>query len=345
MKVLQYLKPRDARIIESSRPRAHGRVSVAKTLYSSISAGTEMGFYRGTAPQFNGGFDDSLLFHEGNGRITYPMQSDAPGVWWMGYAAVGRIVEVAPDETDLKEGDLVFAASGHKEYTTSDEFIKLPSQTNPEHATLLSLMKIAFNSLLDSRIMFMDRVVIFGMGVIGQLLLQMCNQAGGEVICVDVISSRLQLAETLGASTVVNPAEVSNVGKFVQQYTSGKGADVVFEVSGNTQALSDAIRCAGYDGVVTIPSFYQNGADTPHLGREFHHKRITLRSSQVNGIDPALSRRYDDQRRTQNAISLLTRLNLAPLITHRVPFGDLPKGLAMIDKNPDQCLSVLVNYE
>lgn len=343
--VLRYEAPRQARIADSDSPAAHGKVSVAATLATSVSAGTEMGFYRGTAPQMNSRQDAYGLFESSAGNIHYPMQSDGPGVWWMGYSAVGRVTEVGPDEPSLKTGDLVWVQQGHKTTLASDNFVKLPAGTNPEHAAFLALMEIAFNGMLDARVKMLDNVVIFGMGTLGQLLLQMCKKSGAHVIAVDYLESRLALAARLGADEIFTPGMQGDVGQFIQQRTQGRGADVVFEVTGNINALPQAIRCAGLDGTVTVLSFYQSGAESLQLGQEFHHKRINLRSSQIGAIDPILSARYDRSRRRQQVLSLLTQLQLDPLISHRVAFTELPQALAMIDKNPSECQAVIVKYE
>ncbi len=344
MRVLRYSAPRHAEIVESRRPRASGRVSVAKTVASQVSAGTEMAFYRGEAPQLNHRPDEHGLWQPLPNAVTYPMQADDPGVWWMGYAAVGRIVEVAPEEKELREGDLVFLGAGHMGYLASDAFLKLPTDTDPDQAALLALMGVAMNGVWDARVGLLDEVVVIGMGTVGQLLLQMCRLSGARVTAVDRLPARLALAKQMGAEHVFNPATDGDLGEFVFTHTEGRGADAVIEASGNVHALPDAIRCAGIDGQVTVVSFYPSPADTLHLGREFHHKRTIIRSSQSIAVNPALGRGYNSKRRRGNTVKLLRLLNLKPLITHRVPFESLPGALEMIDNNPADCLSVVVHY-
>ena len=341
---LRYDAPRQASIVPATLPKANGKVSIAQTIMSSVSAGTEMGFYRGTAPQLNTRTDTNALFEDAPANLTYPMQSDGAGVWWMGYSAVGQITQVAPQETQLKVGDKVWCQTGHKSFMASESFLKLPDDVDIEDATFLALLNITFNGMLDAKVKLLDEVVILGMGTLGQMLLQMSKLSGARVTVLDYLDSRLELARAFGADVLFNPAKQGDLGKFIQEQTNDRGADVVFEVSGNVQALTQAIRCVGVDGTVTVLSFYQQGADTLMLGQEFHHKRIRLRSSQINHIDPALSNLYNNERRQAQSINLLEKLNLKPLISHRVAFNDLPDALAMIDANPSQCQSVVVTY-
>jgi threonine dehydrogenase-like Zn-dependent dehydrogenase len=226
MKVLRYEAPRQARIVESTPPRAMGKQSVARTLMTSISAGTEMGFYRGTAPQIHSRTDQHQLFHAAPHHVTYPMQSDEPGVWWMGYSAVGCVVEVGPDETNLCNGDLVWAQQGHKSMMVSDRFVRLPPDIDIARASFLALLDIAFNGMLDARVKLLDEVTVFGMGTLGLLLLQMCRRSGARVTAVDSLATRLELAVKLGAHRVLNPTTEGDVGVRVQEATGGRGADV-----------------------------------------------------------------------------------------------------------------------
>lgn len=344
-KALRYDAPYRACIVESMAPVAAGKISVASTLVTSISAGTEMGFYRGTAPQIHTKTDSFGLFSPSADAITYPMQSDGPGVWWMGYSGVGRVTAVGSEEKNLQVGDLVWTYSGHKSVMVSDSFLKLPADMKPERAAFLALVEIAFNGMLDAHVKLLDDVVIIGMGTLGQLLVQMCKFSGARVTAVDYLDTRLDLAKKFGADTLFNPGRQGDLGCFVQQNTQGRGADVVIEVSGNTRALPQAVRCAGYDGTVIVMSFYQGAADTLQLGQEFHHKRIRLRSSQVGGIDPILSASYNKSRRKVQVLDLLGKLDLNPLISHRVAFSELPQALEMIDRDPAVCQAVIVTYQ
>ncbi len=344
MKVLRFDAPRRARIVDSDSPRAEGKYSVARTLASSISAGTEMAFYRGTAPQLNSKTDQYGLHHPAPGAMQYPLQSDAPGAWWMGYSAVGRIVEVGPDEHELREGDLVWTNQGHKSMLRSDGFVKLPADMDVERATFLALINIAFNGMLDARVKLLDDVVIFGMGTLGLLFTQMCRLSGARVTAVDTLPSRLALAKTMGAERVLDASASPNIGVQVQEFTNGRGADVVIEVTGNVDVLPEAIRCAGHEGIVTMVSFYQKGAASLQLSQEFHLKRITLRASHVSGLNPELRQQYTMQRRLEQALRLAQTLDVLPLISHRVPFEKMTDALQMIDQNPSACQAVVVKY-
>ncbi|MEN8255682.1 MAG: zinc-binding alcohol dehydrogenase [Verrucomicrobiota bacterium] len=311
-----------------------------------MSAGTEMAFYRGTAPQINSNMRPDGLWEECENNLTYPMSSSDPECWWMGYASVVEIVEVgASFGDDLKVGDIVFTPQGHKEFHVIGEgnYQKVPDGLSPETASFKTLTEIAYNGFLDARIKLLDNVVIFGMGTIGQLLVQMCKLAGASVAVVDVLDSRLELAAANGADVVVNPVKCTRVAEAVFEAFGGP-ADAVIEVSGNSSVLNEAVCCVKKDGQVTVLSFYQQSPPNFLMGREFHHNRVGIRSSQIGGIAPELSHQFCSGERSANAMALLGKMDVASLISHRCSFDEYPDVIKIIDENPAETLSVVVKY-
>ncbi len=345
LKVLKYSGPRQAEIVESEIASLKDNQALAKTIVSNVSAGTEMAFYRGTAPQLNSRMRDDGLWEDVPGAISYPMQSDGEGVWWMGYAAVSEIIEVGGEMNDLKVGDIVFTYGAHKEYQIIEAggYFKVPEYLTPEQASFTTLTEIAFNSILDSAIKLMDNVVIIGLGTLGQLSLQMCKLSGAQVISADFLDNRLRLASQLGADNIINPKTAGDLAENVIKIF-GERADIVIEVTGNSKALADAVRCVRNEGQVTVVSFYQSPPDI-QMGREFHHNRIVIRSSQIGGINPVLRAQYDNRaKRARTAMNLIGKMNVDALISHKCKFDEYPKMLKTIDENPSDCQSVIIEY-
>lgn len=345
MRVLKYNAPRDAMIVDAPTPKPGAGQILCKSLYCSISAGTEMGFYRGTAPQIHSVYDTHNNFADQLDAMTYPMQANTPGVWWMGYANVSQILSIGDDVEFLKVGDIVFSQSGHCDHQllNQTDVVKLPDGINHEHAALIALLEIAFNGILDAKIRLTETAVIFGLGPVGQLILQLAKLSGAKVIAIDALPTRLDLAKQMGADAVLNYEEV-DVVKEVFALTGDRGADVVFEASGNIKALTSATQACCYNGRLIAISFYQQAAETLYLGKEFHHKRIRLISSQVCGLSPDLGQAWSMRRRRQATVELVSKLQLAPLISARISFDEVPSMLSVIDKNPASCNAVIIKY-
>jgi threonine dehydrogenase-like Zn-dependent dehydrogenase len=90
---------------------------------------------------------------------------------------------------------------------------------------------------------------------------------------------RLELARKFGATPL--SAATGDLGVAVRDFTGGRGADRVIELTGAYPALHQAIRVAGVDGTVVAAGFYQGPATALALGEEFHHNRVTLISSRL----------------------------------------------------------------
>jgi 2-desacetyl-2-hydroxyethyl bacteriochlorophyllide A dehydrogenase len=304
-----------------------------RAIVSALSHGTEMLVLRG---QVHPDLDLDLPTLEGSFR--FPIK--------YGYASVGRVVEVGGEVRSLAIGDLVFAHHPHQtEYVVPATFpVLLSAAANPEEAALLANLETAVNVILDSGIRLGDRVVVFGQGVVGLLLAQLARLAGARtVIAVDPLPLRRELALAVGAHVVLTPDD--DLPARISDLTDGTGADVVLEASGRGAALDRAVEIAAFQGTVVVCSWYGTQPVELYLGGAFHRNRIRLVSSQVSSIDPALQPRWTRARRVRLALELMPELRLAPLVTHRIPFGQAPEAYRLVDEHPEQVVQLLLTYE
>jgi threonine dehydrogenase-like Zn-dependent dehydrogenase len=264
----------------------------------------------------------------------------------MGYAVVGKVIEIASDVTTLNIGDVVFVSAPHMSEIVcpANACIKIPENVKPQNAIVFTNLLTAFNGILDSRIKLGDVVVISGLGVLGQLAVQMAKMSGATVIGIDVFDVRLDNAKKSGADYVFSAKNADDIALEVRKVTNNRGADLIIEVSGNQKALHQAIRMAAYDGVVTCLGWYQGNCADINLAEEFHHNRITLRSSQTCGIDPQIKNTWDDVRKQNVCCDLLSKLDLDGLITTIIPFDQAQQAYETIDENPNSVIQVVLEY-
>jgi len=315
-----------------------------KTLYSGISAGTELTYYRGTNPYLSKRWDaDRKLFIAGDSAsISYPVTN-------LGYEEVGEIIEAGAG-VDIPIGSRLFGTWGHRTHFVANlDYVRprlMPEGADPLFGIFSHLGAIALNGVHDADLKLGDTVAIFGMGALGQLVALMAHRSGAHVIAVDLHDSRLQMAKSLGAQVTLNarrdqPAEV------IKALTNGLGADVCIEVSGSTQALHEAIRAAAYSARVVAMGFFQGEAHGLYLGDEFHHNRIALVCSQISGVSPETSYRWNKMRLWQTAVQLQTDgwFDARPLITHRAPFEQAGGFYQRLDEHPDDVLIAVLEFE
>ncbi len=350
MKVLVYEGPRDLKVKEvDDRSIKNDEVRI-KTLYSGISHGTEMNIYKGIAPFFRRKRDGKTkLFIDATTeeKWTYPIKSCDPGVWYMGYANVGKVIETGKDVFDVKEGDVVYSAAPHQSQVirNTSQVTRLPDGIKPEYGVFVTSLVTAFNAILDSNIKLGDTVAVSGLGVLGQLVVQMAKMSGAhKVFGIDLFDRRLKAALENGAHKVYNPTECRDIAYEIRKQTDNTGADAVIEISGNQKALNEAIRIAAPDAQVTAAGWYQGKCTDIDLSEEFHHNRIKLRCSQTGGINPALSYTWDRPRRQKACMDILQKLKLDNIITNVFDYEDAAKAYEMIENEPEEIIQAVFKY-
>lgn len=316
-----------------------------RTLFSGVSAGTELSQYRGSNPFMHRQWDaTSRLFQPAaEPSWPYPVRN-------LGYEEAGEVVEVGRDVKDIRAGQRVFGTWGHRTHHVAHrDYVRdrlLPPDADPRIGIFSHIGAVALNGVHDAAIRLGDLVVVFGLGVPGQIVAQAARAAGASVIGVDPVQERRELALRLGADRVMDPTKTS-IAETLKSETAGRGADVCIEVSGAAPALAEAIRTVAYSSRVVAMGFFQGEARGLLLGEEFHHNRVELVCSQISGVAPAASHRWNKLRLWQSAVRLQHegRLNLTPLITHSVPFADAPNLFARIDAGEPGLLQVVLTFE
>ncbi len=351
--------PRDLAIVElPDAPLSPTQVRV-QTLYSGISAGTELTQYRGTNPYLHKAWDPAsrlFLSIAGAAGAAGAAVATAPGTPWplvgWGYEEVGTVVETGSDvAAGLAVGDVVYGTWGHRTHAVLEqEYLAVrrkPAALDPLLAIFSHLGPIALTGILDAQIHIGETVAVFGLGAVGQVVAQLAKRSGAQVVGVELSPHRLELAQQVGALDVaINPAD-GPAAEQIKQLTQGRGADVVLECTGVAAALHEAVRSCAYNARVVALGFVQGGADALRLGEEFHHNRIQIVCSQIGNVDPALSRRWDRLRLIHTIMELQVQglLNMRPLITHRLPFARAAEAYTLLDKGAPDVLQVVLTFD
>ncbi len=316
-----------------------------RTLFSGISAGTELTAYRGTNVYLQKEWDPTrrLFLPSISPSMPYPL------VGW-GYEEVGEVIESGPNVIRLKPGDIVGGTWGHKSWHIAQEdwaYDRLvPAGLDPLMGIFTHMGPIAFNGILDAGIHLGETVAVFGLGVVGQIVARLVKLSGARVIGVDFNQQRLGLAEKFEAiDLAINPKD-TKPAELIKEFTHGLGADVAIEASGSSAALNEAIRSVAYAARVIVLGFVQGEAKQLFLGEEFHHNRIQLICSQIGGVSNELSTRWNRLRLIQTIYNLQAsgKLDLKPLITHRFPFEQAEQAFELLDTHPEDALQVVLQF-
>lgn len=292
-------------IIDTATLGAEGESPVlVKTLYSGISRGTESLVFTNQVPESE---YQSMRSPFQEGDFPWPVK--------YGYANVGRVME-GPESL---LGQTVFSLFPHQ-----DEF-RLPlTMANPlpvglpaERAVLAANMETAVNGLWDAGPLVGERIAVVGLGVVGLLVAWLASQVPGtRVTAIDVNPKRRASAEALGLDFTTN--------------ITADDHDLVIHASGHPAGLETALSLCAPEARVIEMSWYGEQSVPAPLGRAFHSRRLTIRSSQVGQLNPAQRPRWNHGDRMQLALTLLCRPELDSLITGESPFEQLPRVLASL---------------
>jgi threonine dehydrogenase-like Zn-dependent dehydrogenase len=331
--------PRTVEVLDQDLPEVGPGDVLLTTLYSGISAGTEMNVYRGSAAQWRTKHDPETGLFEPTDEPEwhYPMA--------YGYAAVSRIDAVGEQVTGVEVGDLVYTYTPHASAAVvpAEAVIALPQLDDPRIGILNSNLNTAYNGILDAHPNLGDVVVVSGLGVIGLIQVQLLRKLGVRVIGIDSVAHRRELAERFGAELTMTPGP--EVAAAVRALTGNRGADIVIEVSGASPALNEAIRIVGYCGTVIAMSWYGGTFESLSLSGEFHHNRPRVISSQVGGLSPNLGPLWSMKRRQQMVSQFMQELDLEPLLTHEADIEDAGDAYRLVDSRPDDLVQFVLTYE
>lgn len=329
-----------------------------ETLFSGVSAGTELSYVKGTNPYLNVTWNADLgLFQPGPASTPYPVTR-------LGYMQVGRVVE--SETPAVAVGTVGAMTYGHRTGWLADpvaeRFVALPDDLDPLLGVYVAHMgPICANGLLhaaadlhgtDVRALGDGvrgrRVAVVGAGVVGLLTALFARRNGAaSVVVLDPTPHRRQVAEALGLETLDPDADdPAVVLKTRWAHTAGdRGADVVFQCRGQAWALHLALRLLRPQGTVIDLAFYQGGADAVRLGEEFHHNGLSLRCAQIGRVPRGLAPTWDRERLSAETIDLLRAYGdtiRKHLVSAVVPFDEAPALLTDLADRRRQELQVVL---
>lgn len=311
-----------------------------RTEQSVISPGTESTFLGRDASnvylhrQWN---DELRLFEPGVPSRDYPIT--------FGYRAAGTVVESA--DPRVTPGRRIWGNWKHTEYVTMPAERAL-AQTLPSEigwddgVDIGQMLPICLNAALFGEGAQRGRpAVVFGAGPVGLLTAQAVKASGaGSVSVVDRLANRLHIAESLGFIPIDGAA--NDPAAVLKTEHGADQVPVVWECTGSTVALHEAVRVAKRLGSVVAVGFYQGEGAGLRLGDEFHHNGVRIVSGQIGNPHPSTDR----QGLQAMALGqILTRM-VSPSALPRVRFPvESAKKAFEATARPHDTLQVSLTYE
>jgi NADPH:quinone reductase-like Zn-dependent oxidoreductase len=340
-------------------PPGHFRV---RTLYTGLSAGTELTHYKGTNQYLHKRWDERLkLFRPGAASDGYPFK-------FSGYMEAGEVC--ASRNPTVAEGQIMAMSYGHKTAHTvnpgGDFYMPLPAALDPVLGIYVAQMgPICANGILhaDEDAFGADAtsfgcgvvdqcIMVFGSGVIGLLTAMMARWCGArEVVIADTGEGRLSAARRLGFE-VVDVAKADPAEWAKDRWSCGpgadRGADLAFQCRALDTALVQALDCLRPQGTVIDLAFYQGGAPGLHLGEAFHHNGLRHLAAQIFRVPRRLQHTWNRRRLSHQTIRFLLENGEAikrHIITEVVPLTEAQRVFEDIATKRRQPLQVVFRVE
>src|SRR6266496_4112561 len=282
----------------------------------------------------------------------------------LGYSSAGTIVEVGEGITDLASGDRVACAGAnyavHAEYACVPRMLvaRIPSaNVNFESAAFTTLGAVAIHGVRTSEARLGDVVAVIGLGLLGQLTVQILRAAGCRVIGFDLLQQRADLARQSGALAVTSSeAEFRDL---CLQHSAGHGVDSVLitaetSSSGPVNLASEVAReraivvAVGTVGMELQRKLYYEKELDFRVSRSYGPGRYDSAFEQKGRDYPIGYVRWTETRNMEAFVQLLAdgKISVEPLITHRFPIENALAAYDLISGRQDEpSLGVLIQYD
>ncbi|NQT71168.1 MAG: Gfo/Idh/MocA family oxidoreductase [Chloroflexi bacterium] len=279
----------------------------------------------------------------------------------LGYSSAGIVMEVGEGVDDLKEGDRVSCARGgfasHAEvvFIPQNFCVKIPDNVNFENASFATVGAIALHSIRLCELNPGDQIAIIGLGLLGQIAVQIAKGAGYHVFGTDSDSKKVTLAQQLGADEGA-VAGTDDVLSKAASFTKGNGFDavVIFASAPSNEPLETAAEICRHNGKIVVPGMVK--LDIPR--ETFYQKELSFIVPKGWGPgfdDPncAVSEadyphvRWTARQNMEQFLELVAegQVKLEPLTTHSFGIDEAESAYKSITKDKSgQYIGVILGY-
>ena len=369
LQAIQYQKTGELQVKELPAPELKPKMIIVRTAASLISAGTERTSVSTaqastlqkirTRPDLVRQVID-MARREGWWNTYEKVRTKLDSYKALGYAAAGEVVASLCDE--FRPGDRVACAGGG--YASHAEVIavprnlatKIPDGVSYDEAACTTLGAIALQGVRQARVSLGESVAVIGLGLLGQLTVQLLKASGCRVIGLDINEGLFALAREFGADSVaISGGEALPA---IESFSRGIGVDAVIITAGTSSnaPMELAIKAARKRGRVVVVGAI--GMNVPREG--FYEKEldITIACSygpgrydpnyEEEGIDyPVGYVRWTEGRNMEAVLDLMAsrRLNIGRMITHRIPIAEASRAYDLITgKIQEPYIGIVLTY-
>ncbi|MFC1894563.1 bi-domain-containing oxidoreductase [Candidatus Dependentiae bacterium] len=247
-----FLKKGKAHLCDVPIPCLQSKNVLVKVCYSFISSGTEIATLKASeksliqkfisnskenTTKFVGAIKDNGI----SGTIAL-VKGKLKSLGAVGYSCSGHVIAVGQGVKKIKPGDYVACGgasfANHAQMISVPEnlVVKIKKEENIKHASLTTIGSIAMQGVRRAELRLGETVCVFGLGLLGQITVQLAKLSGCRVIGIDLQQDRLDLAKKLGSDFVFNPSNV-DIKNEIKFLTSHYGVDTTIITAASSSGI------------------------------------------------------------------------------------------------------------
>jgi polar amino acid transport system substrate-binding protein len=280
----------------------------------------------------------------------------------VGYSAAGVVIECAADVKGFAPGDRVACAG--TDYASHAEIISvpqnlcvaLPANVTFEAGAFATVGAIALQGVRLAEPTLGESIVVIGLGLVGQLTVQLLKANGCRVFGVDLDDARIKLALAAGADDGCTPTDAA---ARVKSWSRQRGADACIitaatssnepvELAGEISRLRGRVVAVGMIGMNVPRNVYYQRELTLKVSLSYGPGRYDPNYEERGHDYPVAYVRWTEARNLEAFLDLLSleRIDVKPLVTHRFSIAEATRGYELISGGSSEpYLAVLLTYD
>ncbi|HEX8903703.1 MAG TPA: bi-domain-containing oxidoreductase, partial [Longimicrobiaceae bacterium] len=369
--VVQHVRTRRLEVAEVPEPAPRAGGVLVRNVASLISAGTEKMLVDFAGKSLVGKARErpdlvrqvlDKVRKDGIGPTVQTVLSKLDQPLPLGYSCAGVVEEAGRGAPEFAPGDRVacagmgYASHADVVFVPRNLAVAIPPEVSFEDAAYVTVGAIALQGVRVTEARLGEAVAVIGLGLLGQLAVQILRSAGCRVIGIDLDPAKVALARELGAEAAV--LRTDDVQAAVSAFTGGRGADAVVITAATSS--SDPVELAGEiardRAVVTMVG--ATGMEIPR--KPYYEKELQLRLSRSYGpgrYDPEYEEkghdypagyvRWTERRNMEEFLRLIAAGQVTPakLTTHRFPVDRAEAAYELIGgKTGEAFAGVVLTY-
>jgi predicted dehydrogenase/threonine dehydrogenase-like Zn-dependent dehydrogenase len=283
----------------------------------------------------------------------------------LGYSCAGEVIEVGDGIDGITVGDEVacagagFASHSEINFVPNNLCVKVPADVDLQDASFTTIGAIAMQGIRRCELRAGENVAVIGLGLIGQLTVQILSAYGHPVLGIDIDRNKVERVRKLGLTKAALIGR-DDVEQVAASFSGGYGVDAVI-ITASTKS-SEPVELAGRicrrRGCVSAVGLV--GMEIPR--QIYYEKELDFRVScsygpgrydvdyEEKGLDyPYEYVRWTERRNMEEFLRLIStgKIDVKSLVTHKFRIDDYDKAYDLILKNPqnEEYNAILFEYD